>query len=63
MCTKREGDANLNTSHVIFYLPVSMSDIRCAVFKYISCYFLSVKSTLFQNNIANLNTSHVIFYR
>ena len=58
------NNANLNTSHVILYrLCIRLALCPSYVFKYISCYSLSI---LTEDNFishTHLNTSHVILYQ
>ena len=52
----------LNTSHVILYRELKEKGILGHIFKYISCYSLSMERGGWQTDNVNLNTSHVILY-
>ena len=60
---KFNGTEDLNTSHVIFYLPNCIpAAVALISFKYISCYLLSCLAPTQVHRYGYLNTSHVIFY-
>ena len=55
--------SHLNTSHVILYHQMQHNATPQNIFKYISCYSLSLTDIPSSSLVKNLNTSHVILYQ